>query len=169
MSEPFRLAVCPGSFDPFTNGHLDMVRRASRLFDRVIVAVLVNSSKQPLFPVAERLEMIRESVIGTPNVDIDTFGGLLADYVRDRKATTVVRGVRTGSELSEEWPSAMMNRQLYDEFETVFLIPSIDVAHISSRLVREIARLGGSVDGLVPAPVARRLATLGRPRTTDRV
>jgi pantetheine-phosphate adenylyltransferase len=112
--------------------------------------------------------MIRESVIGTPNVDIDTFGGLLADYVRDRKATAVVRGVRTGSELSEEWPSAMMNRQLYDEFETVFLIPSIDVAHISSRLVREIARLGGSVDGLVPPPVASRLATLGRPRTTDR-
>ena len=158
MAEVRRLAVVPGSFDPPTNGHLDIVRRSAALFDRVIVAVLVNSEKQPWFTAAERVDMMREAAAGIANVEVDTFDGLLADYVRLRGASAVVRGLRTAAEFSDEWQMALMNRHLNDGCETVFVVPSVPTVFVSARLVREVTSLGGSVDGLVPPGVARRLA-----------
>jgi pantetheine-phosphate adenylyltransferase len=157
MTNP-RLAVFPGSFDPMTNGHLDMIGRAATLFDRVVVAVLVNASKQPWFSNDERVAMIRESIEGLPNVEVDTFGGLLADYVKARGAVAVVRGLRTAAEFSDEWQIALTNRHLNPACETVFLLPSVTQLFVSSRLVREVASYGGPLDGLVPPGVARRLA-----------
>lgn len=161
MTESPRLAVCPGSFDPLTNGHLDMIVRAAHLFDHVTVAVLANPGKHPLFTIGERVTMIRQAIAGTPHasrVDVDTFDGLLADYVRQHHAVAVVRGLRTTAEFSEEAQMAMMNRHLNAQCETVFLAPSPEVAFVSSRLVREIAALGGPLDGLVPPVVAAALA-----------
>lgn len=157
MSNASRLAVVAGSFDPLTNGHLDLIDRATRLFDRVVVAVLINASKQPLFTIDERVEMIRDVVAGRPAVEVDTFDGLLADYVKRRGAAAVVRGLRTAGELSDEWPIALANRHLNPAFETVVLVPSAATQHIASRIVREIASFGGPVDGFVPASVAARL------------
>lgn len=157
MSNASRLAVVAGSFDPLTNGHIDLIERATRLFDRVVVAVLINPSKQPLFTLDERVTMIRESVATFPSVDVETFDGLLADYVRHRGAVAVVRGLRTAGELSDEWPIALANRHLNPAFETVFLVPSAATQHIASRIVREIASFGGPVEGFVPASVAKRL------------
>lgn len=157
MSHSNRLAVVAGSFDPLTNGHVDLIERSTRLFDRVVVAVLINPSKQPLFTIDERVEMIRDAVAALPAVEVDTFDGLLADYVRHRGASAVVRGLRTTGELAEEWPIALANRHLNPAFETVFLVPSAPVMHIASRIVREIASFGGSVDGLVPPTIAARL------------
>ena len=159
MSDTTRIAIVPGTFDPPTNGHIDMIARSARLFDRVVVAVLVNSAKQPWFTADERVAMIREAVAGLPAVEVDTFEGLLADYVRMRGAKAVVRGLRTAGEFSDEWQVALMNRHLNDECETVFLLPSVANLFLSSRIVREVASLGGSLDGLVPPGVARRLAT----------
>lgn len=161
MTDTSRLAVCPGSFDPLTNGHLDMITRATRLFDRVAVAVLTNPGKHPLFTIGERVAMVRQCVSGIADahrIEVDTFDGLLADYVQRRQAVGVVRGLRSTAEFSEEAQMAMMNRHLNVGCETVFLVPSPDVAFISSRLVREIASLGGSLDGLVPPAVATALA-----------
>jgi pantetheine-phosphate adenylyltransferase len=158
MSDSSRLAVVAGSFDPLTNGHIDLIERAHTLFERVTVAVLVNPSKQPLFSIGERLAMIREVIDARRwPVDIDTFEGLLADYVRQRGAAAIVRGLRTAGEFSDEWPVALMNRHLDPSCETVFIVPAAATMHISSRLVREIASLGGPVDGLVPPGVAARL------------
>jgi pantetheine-phosphate adenylyltransferase len=157
----------PGSFDPLTNGHLDVIRRAATLFDRLVVAVASNPAKQPLLPAGERVAIIREVLSALPEtrgVDVDAFDGLLAEYVRRRRALAVVRGLRTAAELSDEMQMARMNRHLYDSFETVFLVADASVAHISSRLVKEIAAFGGSLEGLVPPPVAARLA---RRHTTD--
>jgi pantetheine-phosphate adenylyltransferase len=168
MADSPRLAVCPGSFDPPTNGHVEMIARAARLFDRVVVAVLANPAKQVWLPMDERLSLLRE-VIGTlpesARIEVDTFQGLLADYVRARQATAVVRGLRSVSEFSDESQMAMMNRHLLPSFETVFLVAAPGVAHISSRLVREVASLGGSLDGLVPPAVALRLLQ----RSADRI
>jgi pantetheine-phosphate adenylyltransferase len=158
MTATPRLALCAGSFDPPTNGHLDIIERAAALFDHVVVAVLVNAGKQPLFDVEERLAMLRESAAGLGNVEVDAFSGLLADYARARGARIVVRGLRTAAEFAEEAPTAMMNRHLNADLDTVFLVPSPRVAYISSRLVKEIAALGGSLAGLVPPAVATRLA-----------
>ncbi len=158
MSHATRLAVLAGSFDPPTNGHVDMITRAAALFDRVVVALLVNPAKQPLFALDERLEMMRELVAQMPAVEIDTFDGLLADYVRKRNAAAVVRGLRTAAEFSEEWQMALMNRHLNPACETVFLVPAAEHMQISSRLVREIASLGGPVTGLVAPSVEARLA-----------
>ena len=153
-----RLAVLAGSFDPLTNGHLDLLDRAVRLFDRVVVAVLVNPGKAPLFTIDERLSMIREAVGTRSGVEVDSFAGLLADYVRRRGAVAVVRGLRTSGEFSAELPTALMNRHLNSDCETVFIVPAPSRMQISSRLVREIAALGGSLDGLVPAAVSTALA-----------
>ena len=150
-------AVCPGTFDPVTNGHLDIIRRACRLFDKVIVAVLNNAEKSPLFPVEERAELIREAVRELPGVVVDTFDGLLVDYARSQKAVAIVRGLRAISDFEYELQMAMMNRRLDEEMETVFLMPSESYSFLSSRLVREVAILGGEVDGLVPPGVARAL------------
>lgn len=168
MPDASRLAVIAGSFDPVTNGHLDLITRSLTLFDRVTVAVLVNPAKQSLFTLDERVAMIRDvvSVRGLA-VQVETFGGLLADYVRQTNASAIVRGLRTAAEFSSEWPTALMNRYLEPGCETVFIVPSASTMHISSRLVREIAALGGDVAGLVPdvvdARLRRRLAGSGPP------
>ena len=164
MSHVPRLAVIAGSFDPLTNGHVDLIERSVKLFEQVVVAVLVNPSKQPLFTLDERVAMIREVAAAQAlAVEVDTFGGLLADYVRKRGATAIARGLRSAAEFGEEWPTALMNRHLEPACETVFVVPAADTMHISSRLVREIASLGGSVDGLVPKAVAAHLqARLGK-------
>ncbi len=157
MTELPTLAVFPGSFDPLTNGHVDVIDRASRLFDRVVVAVLVNSGKTPLFSVDERLAIIREVFADRPAIDVDAFDGLLVEYVRKRRGSAVVRGLRRASDFDYEVQMTDMNRHLDPGVETVFLVPSPHVAFISSTLVREIAALGGPVEGLVPGQVRARL------------
>lgn len=152
-----RTAICPGSFDPITNGHLDIIARAARLFDRVIVAVLSNAEKAPLFTLEERKRMIEDAVRDMPGVVVDTFDGLLADYARSMGAAAIVRGLRAISDFEYEMQMAMMNRRLYEDMETVFMMPSEAYSFLSSRLVREVAALGGSVKGLVPPGVAVEL------------
>jgi pantetheine-phosphate adenylyltransferase len=154
-----RIAVFAGSFDPLTNGHADVIQRSAPLFDRLIVAVLVNAAKQPLFSADERVAMIRRVVDGLAGVEVDTFDGLLADYARQRGATVAVRGLRTPAEFGEEWQMALVNRHLNARLETLFIPASAECAHISSRLVKEIVRLGGPIDGLVPPAVAAHLAS----------
>ena len=150
-------AVCPGTFDPITNGHLDIIRRARRLFDRVIVAVLNNEEKSPLFSLSERMDLARESLKDMPEVEVDCFNGLLVDYARRRGAEAIVRGLRAISDFEYEMQMAMMNRRLDERVETVFLMPSETYSFLSSHLVREVARLGGSLQGLVPPVVTRAL------------
>lgn len=157
MTPSSRTAVFAGSFDPLTNGHVDLITRAAGLFDRLIVATLVNSSKQPLFTLDERVAMIRGVVADLPNIEVATFDGLLADFVKERHAHVVIRGLRTASEFSDEWQMALANRHLYAGFETLFLMPSATLTYISSHLVKEIAALGGSLEGLVPPSVAAAL------------
>ncbi len=153
------LAIYPGSFDPVTNGHLDLIERAAQLFDRLIVAVLKNDGKEPLFTTAERIEMLREATRGWPNVEVDMFGGLLVEYARQKQARVILRGIRAVSDYEYELQMALMNRKLAPEIETVFLLPAEAYSYLSSRLVKEIARLGGSVHGLVPPIVEQRLQT----------
>jgi pantetheine-phosphate adenylyltransferase len=163
MPAESRIAVYPGSFDPLTNGHVDIIRRGAALFDRIIVAVLVNVDKRPLFSVDERLAMIREAFDGAPRVEVDTFDGLLVDYAARRQANAIVRGLRAVSDFEYEMQMALMNRHLSPALETVFMMPAEQYTYVSSRLVREVAALGGSVTGLVPAHVEARLA--GRQRS----
>jgi pantetheine-phosphate adenylyltransferase len=158
MPDAPRLAVLAGTFDPLTFGHLDLITRSRSLFDRVTVAVLVNPGKTPLFTVDERVAMVREATADLPGVSVDAFGGLLTEYVRQHGAVAIVRGLRGASEFADEQPMALMNRHLHPGCETIFILPSADRMHISSRLVREIASLGGSLDGLVPTGIAARLA-----------
>jgi pantetheine-phosphate adenylyltransferase len=158
MSRATRIAVFPGSFDPLTNGHVDIILRGARLFDRINVAVLVNAEKSPLFTAEERLAVIREVFKDHPNVEAEAFDGLLVDYVRRRGATVIVRGLRAVSDFEYETQMALMNRHLLAEAETVFMVPAEQYTYVSSRLIREVAALGGSVVGLVPAIVEARLA-----------
>lgn len=158
MSTRPRVAVFAGSFDPLTNGHVDVITRSVALFDRVIVAVLANTSKVPLFSADERVAIIRAAVAAWPSVSVDTFHGLLADYVAAVGAQTVVRGVRSAPEFAEESQMALMNKHLNPACETVFLASAPEHAHIASRLVREIATLGGDVSTLVPPAVADAFA-----------
>ncbi len=151
-------AIYPGSFDPMTNGHLDLIARGSKLFDHLIVGVLENSAKNPLFSIAERVEMLREGTGVYPNVEVATFAGLLVNFARARGARAVLRGIRAISDYEYELQMAMLNRRLNPEVETIFLMPDAQYSYVSSRLVKEAARLGGSVDGLVPELVLRRLA-----------
>jgi pantetheine-phosphate adenylyltransferase len=150
-------AICPGSFDPITNGHLDIIHRAATMFDRLVVAVLRNTEKQCLFSIEDRVTLIRESLQGVPNVEVDAFDGLLVEYVRAKGARHILRGIRALSDFEYEFQMALMNRRLAPEVDTVFLMPREEYTYLSSRLVREVARLGGPVEGLVPAPVARLL------------
>lgn len=152
-----RLAVYPGSFDPLTNGHVDIIRRGLRLFDRIVVAILVNVEKAPLFTTQERVEIVREVFRSEPNVDVDTFDGLLVDYARARKADVIVRGLRAVSDFETEFQMALMNRKLSPEIETVFMMPAEQYTYISSRLIKEVVSLGGRVSGLVPDVVETRL------------
>ena len=151
------LAVYPGSFDPLTNGHVDIILRGARLFDRIVVAILVNAEKAPLFSMQERVEIAREVFKDHPNVEVDTFGGLLVDYVEARRAQVIVRGLRAVSEFEFEFQMALMNRRLNSKIETVFMMPAEQYTYISSRLIKEVFTLGGRVHGLVPELVETRL------------
>ena len=151
------LAVYPGSFDPLTNGHVDIISRGARLFDRIIVAILVNAEKSPLFTIDERVEITRAVFRDQPNVEVDTFDGLLVDYVAKRGAQVIVRGLRAVSDFEFEFQMALMNRRLNAKIETVFMMPAEQYTYISSRLIKEVFALGGRVHGLVPDMVEARL------------
>jgi pantetheine-phosphate adenylyltransferase len=152
-----RTVVYPGSFDPLTNGHLDVIQRATKLFDRVIVAVAKNESKNPLFTMAERLELVERAVKHLPNVEADAFDGLLVDYVQRRSAQAIIRGLRAVSDFEFEFQLALMNRKLNENVETIFMMPKDTYVFLSSRIVKEIARLGGDVSTFVPPHVQKAL------------
>jgi len=154
---PQVIAIYPGSFDPITNGHLDLIERGCRLFDRLIVSILRNENKLPLFSVEERIEMLREVVGCYPNVEVDSFNGLLVDYAARNRATVLLRGIRAISDYEYELQMALMNRRLQPEIETVFMMASEAYSFISSRLVKEVFGLGGNIVGLVPPSVEGRL------------
>ncbi|HUP63095.1 MAG TPA: pantetheine-phosphate adenylyltransferase [Thermoanaerobaculia bacterium] len=148
-----RIAVYPGSFDPLTNGHLDIIRRAARLFDGVLVAVLENEGKAPLFSVPERMELILRCTDSMEGVSVHSFSGLLIDFMRRMNASVVVRGIRAVSDYEYELQMALMNRELLPEAETIFMLPAIEYTFVSSRLVKEVFRLGGDIGHLIPPPV----------------
>lgn len=152
-----RIAIYPGSFDPPTRGHEDLIRRALALTDHLIVAVAINPSKEPLFTVEDRLRMLKASTGDDPRIELASFAGLLADFARDRAATMVVRGLRAVSDFEYEFQMALMNRKLNGQLETVFLVPAVDLTYLSSSMVREVARYGGPLDGLVSPAVAAAL------------
>jgi len=154
-----RRAIYPGSFDPVTNGHLDVIDRARKLFDEVIVAVAHNDQKQPLFTLEERLELLRGTIGKLSNVEIAPLDGLLVDFAVAREATAVIRGLRAVSDFEFEFQMALMNRKLEATVETIFLMPKEEYTYLSSRIVKEIARLGGDVAEFVPAQVAAALGT----------
>ncbi len=151
------LAVYPGSFDPLTNGHVDIITRGSRLFERIIVAILVNAEKSPLFSMSERVEIAETVFKDHPNVEIDTFDGLLVDYVERRGAKVIVRGLRAVSDFEFEFQMALMNQRLNGKIDTIFMMPAEQYTYISSRLIKEVFSLGGRVHGLVPVTVEDRL------------
>jgi pantetheine-phosphate adenylyltransferase len=152
-----RRAIYPGSFDPVTNGHLDVIGRASRLFDEIVVAVALNSQKEGLFSRDERVTMLETATASFPNVKITRFEGLLVNYALEIGATAVIRGLRAISDFEFEFQMALMNRKLNDSVETMFLMPKEEYTYLSSRIVKEIARLGGSVDAFVPTFIAEAL------------
>ncbi len=152
-----KIAIYPGTFDPFTSAHLDIVRRALKIFDEVVVAVAPSQKKSPLFSLDERLNMIRISVEGLSNVQVEAFSGLLVDYVKERKGIAVVRGLRAVSDFEYELQMALMNRRLNTDIETVFLMPSEEYSFLTSTMVKEVASFGGSVKELVPENVEKAL------------
>ena len=151
------LAIYPGSFDPITNGHLDLIERSARLVDKLVLAILHNQKKTPLFSVEERLDMLREATARWHNVEVDSFEGLLVDYAAGRGANLIIRGIRAISDYDYEWQMALMNRRLRPEIETMFLMAGEAHSFISSQLVKEVLRLGGDISDLVPQVVERRL------------
>jgi pantetheine-phosphate adenylyltransferase len=158
-----RIAIYPGSFDPVTRGHEDIVRRSLHLADRLIVAVAANQEKEPLFTIEERVGLLERALADLSGVEVSTFDGLLAEFAREQKAHTIIRGLRAFSDFDYESQMALMNRQLYPELETVFLVPALHLTYLSSSLVREVARLGGDVSSLVHPAVDEALqAKLGK-------
>ena len=157
MKSTSRLAVYPGSFDPLTKGHVDIINRGARLFDRIVVAILVNPDKAPLFSAEERVSIAEVVFKDLPNVEIETFDGLLVDYAGRRGANVIVRGLRAISDFEYESQMALMNRRLNKVIETVFMMPAEPYTYVSSRLVKEVFSLGGSISGLVPSTVEERL------------
>lgn len=155
-----RRAIYPGSFDPVTFGHLDVILRASHLFESVIVAVATGEGKKPLFSVADRIQMLKESTSDNPAVEVVCLDGLLVDFARERNVFTVIRGLRAVSDFEFEFQMALMNRKLEARLETVFLTPKEDYTYLSSRIVKEVARLGGDVKEFVPAPAAKKLSEI---------
>lgn len=152
-----RTAIYPGSFDPITNGHLDVIQRAAKLFDKVIVAAAVNSEKHSLFTLQKRRELVAACTSGIPNVEVESFTGLLVDYVEQRQGDAIVRGLRAISDFEFEFQMALMNRRLNGRVETIFMMPKDSYTFVSSRIVKEIARLGGDVAALVPESVDKAL------------
>jgi len=152
-----RIAVCPGSFDPLTMGHVDIIERAARLYDRVVIAVAINQDKTPLFSLDERVAIVRQVFADRPHVEVDTFEGLLVEYARRKGASVIVRGLRAVSDFEYEFQMALMNRHLAPEIETTFMMPAEQYTYISSRLIKEVFALGGQIDGLVPPLVEQRL------------
>jgi pantetheine-phosphate adenylyltransferase len=151
------IAIYPGSFDPPTNGHLDLIQRGSKIFEELVVAILRNSEKSPMFSVAERLEMLRALTADLKNVRIDTFNGLMVEYAKSIDAICILRGIRAISDYEYELQMALMNRKLEPTLETVFMMPADKYSYVSSRLVREVAQAGGPVKGLVPDVVEQKL------------
>ncbi|MFN0158382.1 MAG: pantetheine-phosphate adenylyltransferase [Bacteroidota bacterium] len=162
------VAIYPGTFDPITYGHIDVIERATRMFDKVIVLVARNSSKAPLFTGDERVEMIKEVFKKNRSVMVDGFDGLLVEYARRKKATAIIRGLRAVSDFEYEFQMALMNRKLSPTFDSVFLVPDEKYTYLNSSIVREVARLGGDVSGFVPNNVRRRLRTKHRSRSAKR-
>ena len=152
-----RTAIYPGSFDPLTNGHLDVIERAVKLFDRVVVAVAKNESKQPLFSLEERVELVRRCIKHIPNAEADSFDSLLVNYVNQRNAQAIVRGLRAVSDFEFEFQLALMNRKLNEKVETIFMMPKDTYTFLSSRIIKEIARLGGDITAFVPPHVRTAL------------
>ncbi|MCD6051246.1 MAG: Phosphopantetheine adenylyltransferase [Verrucomicrobia bacterium] len=152
-----RTVVYPGSFDPFTNGHLDVVQRAAKLFDRVIVAVAENEGKSPLFTMQERANMVAEATKDLNNVEVDAFSGLLVNYVEQRRADAIIRGLRAVSDFEFEFQLALMNRNLNERVETIFMMPKDTYTFLSSKIIKEIARLGGDITPFVPGGVKKAL------------
>jgi pantetheine-phosphate adenylyltransferase len=153
-----RLAIYPGTFDPITNGHIDIVRRASRIFDRIIILIASNVQKTPLFSVQERIELAKQSVAGNGNIAVESFDGLLAEFARQRGVDAIIRGLRAIKDFEFEFQMALMNKSLYPEVETVFFMPSEKFTYVNSSIVREVARLDGDVSLFVPPVVAEALA-----------
>ncbi len=164
-----RIAIYPGSFDPLTNGHVDIIERGARIFDKIIVAILANVEKTPLFSESERVALIQDVFQGRPNVQVETFDGLLVDYAHRKNASVLVRGLRAVSDFEYEFQMALMNRHLAPEIETVFMMPAEQYTYISSRLIKEVFMLNGKIDGLVPPIVEERLRAkrAGRPKAQD--
>lgn len=152
-----RIAVYPGSFDPITNGHLDVIKRAAKLYDKVIVVVLKNSSKSPLFSVEERIEMIKISTSELNNVSVDSFTGLLVDFAKQNDATVIIKGLRTVQDFEYELQMALLNKALNPEYETVFLMTDTKYSYISSSMVKEVARLKGDLNGFVPLQIVDKI------------
>ena len=164
-----KVAISPGSFDPVTHGHLDIVRRAAQLFDQVIVVVMTNSSKQPMFNKEERMDFLRRATSGLSNVEVDSYGGLLAEYARQRHADVIVKGLRAMSDFEYEFQMALTNRKLYPEAETVFLTTAADNMYLSSSLVKQVAGLGGDISEFVPACIVPDIMKkIGRDEENDR-
>jgi len=145
-----RTAVYPGSFDPITNGHLDIIRRSARTFDKVYVAVLVNSAKSPMFPTQQRVDMIKKVTSDLDNVEVDFFSGLLVDYMKEKNAGIIIKGLRAMSDFEYEFQMALMNHKLSKDIETLFMMTSAKYQYLSSSIVKEVGRHGGCLDGLVP-------------------
>ena len=158
-----RIAICPGSFDPLTNGHLDVIQRATKLFDRVIVAVAHNEGKQPFFTLAERMQLAADSVKHLPMVEVDSFDCLLVDFAERRKAQAIIRGLRAVSDFEFEFQLALMNRNMNERVETIFMMPKDTYTYLSSRMIKEIARLGGDVTAFVPAHIKAALDVKFKP------
>lgn len=152
-----KLAICPGSFDPITNGHLDIIRRGAKIFDRVIVTIFNNQSKNPLFTVDERIQLIEQSVSDIPNVEVDASAGLLVDYAREKKAHVILRGLRAVSDFEFEMQITSVNKKLYPEVETFFMMTNNQYSFLSSSIVKEVARYGGDLNCLVPDVVKSAL------------
>jgi pantetheine-phosphate adenylyltransferase len=152
-----RVAIYPGSFDPLTNGHVDIIERGSRIFDSIVVAILANAEKAPLFSEQERIDMIQDVFKGRANVKVETFNGLLVDYAQQKRASVLVRGLRAVSDFEYEFQMALMNRHLAPGLETVFMMPAEQYTYISSRLIKEVFTLNGTISGLVPPVVEERL------------
>ena len=161
-----RTVIYPGSFDPLTNGHLDVIHRATKIFDRVVVAVASNESKHPLFTLQERVAMMDESIRTLPSVETDSFEGLLVNYAQRIGAQAIIRGLRAVSDFEFEFQLALMNRKLNEDVETIFMMPKDTYTFLSSRIVKEIARLGGDVSSFVPAHVREALAARFEPSGT---